>query len=476
MADKSLLDLAAIADQMQEADEIYVNRGGIGGDKRMAGNRIIPAVVVQDTTGSIDLATFFGDVVVFSTPASAITITLSNNLTSGRKLTIINKSSTFNVLLAGGSTSIIPNNGLINFVSDGSALFEVSGTNAQITDNLLINGTFRFAQEGASGVASFTAATLPANNDDTYLLDQWIQLSDGNDVADISQDTDVPNNKGLAMKSIVATPNKKWGFFQPLENERIKQLENGKVSLRIHAKTTSAKIINNIRIAVVSWDGAKDVITSDIISGSNWNASGVDPTLAANWTYENAPSDLALTTSYQAFTINSVDIDTAGMKNFGLFIWVDDTDAAAGDELFLAECSMNEGVIFKEVEYRDFGIELFLCQKFVCKSYDLDKPLADASTNGKIQVDDTNADNGNTAVYSQTTTITYPTTMRVAPTISTWGNGAEGQVSIREGGTFSDRVKSIANAGQHHANVGTTSTLTSISHGIRFHYLADARL
>jgi hypothetical protein len=384
MADKSLLDLPQISDELKTTDELLANRGGVGGEKRFTGDRIVPTVVVQNTGTTIDLGTYFGDLVIFSNPASNITIALSNTLISGRKLTVVNKSSTYNVSLSGSATSVIPNNGLIDFVSDGSSIYEISATNSQVSENLLINGNFRFAQRGDSGTALFDSSTLYANNNNTYLLDHCKLISDGNDIVDVSQDTDVPNNKGLAMKSTVATGSKKWGYLLPIESEKCKDLLNNNVSLKIYAKTTSGKVINNIRIAVVSWDGTADTLGS-LVTPGNWNASGVDPTLDANWTYENSPSNLALTTAYQDFVINGISIDTGGMKNIGLFIWVDDTDASAADELFIAECSLIKNNVITDVVLRDYGTEFSLCQRYFEKSYNLETAPGTITAVGKIR-------------------------------------------------------------------------------------------
>ena len=53
------------------------------------------------------------------------------------------------------------------------------------TKNLLRNGDFRVVEHGTL----FTATSTPANDDDTYLLDGWVNLSDGDDVVDVSQQT-----------------------------------------------------------------------------------------------------------------------------------------------------------------------------------------------------------------------------------------------------------------------------------------------
>ena len=53
--------------------------------------------------------------------------------------------------------------------------------------NRIINGGMDIAQRGTS----FTS-TSSANNDDTYVLDRFYILSDGNDIVDVTQTTTVP--------------------------------------------------------------------------------------------------------------------------------------------------------------------------------------------------------------------------------------------------------------------------------------------
>ena len=76
--------------------------------------------------------------------------------------------------------------------------------------NFLINGSFSIAQRGTA----FTAATTPANSNDTYLLDRWLLLSDGNDIVDVSQLAVTSDENPFALQALVATANKKFGFLQ----------------------------------------------------------------------------------------------------------------------------------------------------------------------------------------------------------------------------------------------------------------------
>ena len=120
MADSKISALPALAAQLKTTDELVINEAGT--NKKFTGDRIIPTVLTQNGTGTINLALYFADVAIFSTPASGITITLNNSLLAGRLLMIINKSSTNFITLAGGSTYKISPEETIIIYPDGSIL------------------------------------------------------------------------------------------------------------------------------------------------------------------------------------------------------------------------------------------------------------------------------------------------------------------------------------------------------------------
>lgn len=181
---------------------------------------------------------------------------------------------------------------------------------------------------------TITAATTPANNDDTYVSDVWLLLSDGNDIVDVSYDTASPRAGSYGhMKFDVQTANKKLGAAYFLEGKDVVPLQDQSISFSVYAKTDSGNEVENIRVAILSWDGAEDTVTSDVVSA--WNAEGADPTWAANWTAENTPGNTALTTSWARIEVENVSIDTSGTKNIAIVIWVDDTDCSINDILRL---------------------------------------------------------------------------------------------------------------------------------------------
>tara|TARA_Y100000310_G_scaffold246375_1_gene251660 strand:- start:18698 stop:20350 length:1653 start_codon:yes stop_codon:yes gene_type:complete len=241
-----------------------------------------------------------------------------------------------------------------------AAIINALGADSLTRKNFILNGDGRIAQR----TTTFTAASTPANNDDTPLLDRWFLLSDGNDVVDMSQDTSVrPDGAYSSIKLLVATANKKFGIFQPLEARDAASLRGKNVTLSFQARTTTGAVIENIRAAVVSWNGTADSITSDIISA--WAAEGTNPTLATNWTVENTATNIAVTAdAFATHSITNISVDTSGMTNLGVFIWVDDTDAEVNDVLNIARVKLEIGSNATEYNPDLYQEELEKCQRF----------------------------------------------------------------------------------------------------------------
>jgi hypothetical protein len=227
--------------------------------------------------------------------------------------------------------------------------------------NALINGAMMMSQRGTS----FTDA-LPAaggNNDDTYNLDRWVLLSDGNDIVDVSQDTaDVPTGGLYAAKCLVVTVNKKFGLLQIIEQKNCIGLIGNTVTLSFKAKVNNTTRLDKIKAGIISWSSTADTVTSDIISA--WGTDGTTPTLVANWTFENTPADLGVTTSWASYSV-SATVDTASTKNIAVFIWSDNvTDTDAADTFAITDVQLEIGSTATTFERRHSQLELKLCERY----------------------------------------------------------------------------------------------------------------
>ena len=206
-------------------------------------------------------------------------------------------------------------------------------------ENKLINGDFSVAQRNMG--AAITSTTSFNNNDTAYTLDRWKLFSDGNDRVDISQETStVPTNQLHAIKLDVEGTNVKFGIAQCVENENCVGLIGQQCTLSFKAKVSDTSKLDNIKAAIIAWNGTADAPTDDMIS--DWENEGTDPSLVSNFTYENTPSNLGLTTSYATYSVTAT-IDTSSTTNVIAFIWSDVKDTTAGHHLFITDVMLVAG-------------------------------------------------------------------------------------------------------------------------------------
>jgi hypothetical protein len=244
--------------------------------------------------------------------------------------------------------------------------------------NHIINGAFMVAQRGTSFVAG-------ANNDDTYNLDRWTLLSDGNDIVDVTQATDAPTGGLNSIGLDVETVNKKFGIIQFIEQKNCIGLIGNTVTLSFKARVSSLTKLDNVKCAIIAWSGTADAVTSDVVSA--WGVEGTNPTLVANWTYENTPANLSVTTSWATFSVSAA-VDTASTKNIAVMIWSDVTDTTLGDFLYITDVQLEQGSVATPFERRPYQTEFALCQRYFetgsVKMYDSTASFIATSTNFKV--------------------------------------------------------------------------------------------
>jgi hypothetical protein len=300
--------------------------------------------------------------------------------------------------------------------------------------NRLFNGSYAVAQRG-------TTFASGSNNDDTYNLDRWYVLSDGNDAVDITQNTAAaPPEQKFCIALDVETVNKKFGVAQIIENINCADLQGQTVTVSFQAKVSATTKLDNVKCAIVAWSGTADSVTSDIISA--WGAEGTNPTLIANATYENTPANLNVTTSWATYTV-SAPIDTASTNNVIVFIWSDVTDTTAGDFLYLAGVQLEAGSVATPFERRPYGTELALCQRYYARM-----------NSGSAQFVGFGSGNWTSATGVQVF-VKFPMTMRAGPTLnysainasSGTGAGAVSSVGTLYAGSDSAMWQPVASGG-----------------------------
>lgn len=329
--------------------------------------------------------------------------------------------------------------------------------------NMLINGDFRVAQRGTSFVAG-------ANNDDTYNLDRWTLLSDGNDIVDVTQSTTAPTAGLYSIGLDVETVNKKFGILQIIEQQNIVGAIGQTVTLSFQARISGTSI-SNVKAVVLAWSGTADTVTSDVVSA--WGADGVTPTWATNWTAENTPSNLAVTSSWATYRIQAT-IDTANTKNLAVFIWNDDTTTTLGDFLYVTDVQLEIGAVASPFERRTYGEELALCQRYFTKSYNTE---TNPGTNTSVGLQTYRNDANNSGVFLRFTN-TFSVKMRVTPTMTFYtSSGTSGSISSFDGTARTHTVSSVNALGQQSLggiNIGTPNVPDNAE--FTFHFTSDAEL
>ncbi|TPL30168.1 hypothetical protein [Mesorhizobium sp. B2-4-7] len=282
--------------------------------------------------------------------------------------------------------------------------------------NVLINGAMMVSQRGTS-----YTSTGSLNNSGNYTLDRWKLLSDGNNIANVSQSTSVIPTNGLnSLLVLTATAAKKFGFLQIIEQKNLIGLLGKTVTLSFEA--SQGANLAGYKAAVLAWTGTADAPTNPI---SAWNADGTIPTFAANWTLENNVAPVAVAANAAAFTRFSVaaTLDTASTKNLAVFIWCDDPAAATtGDPWAVTDVQLEIGAVGTPFERRPWETELNLCKAFFQKSF----PYATAPAEGVLAHWKPGFGWSTTAIGVGF--MPFSTTMRVAPTLTFYkpGGGVTG--------------------------------------------------
>lgn len=331
-------------------------------------------------------------------------------------------------------------------------------------ENFLINGNMNVWQRNTT----FTP------NDDTYICDRWNCLQEANSAWTFARDTDVPATGGshYSLKCSNVTLNNQCGIVQILEAKDSIPLFGKSVSLSFYAKTNSTEIAK-IRAAILSWNSTEDVVTSDVIG--TWAQNGTEPTWATNWTREGSIGDATLTSSWAKFTLENVAVDTASLKNVAVVIWVDDGTIAANDDFYVTQVQLNVGTKALPFQGRSFTEELQRCQRYYAKSY----PYATVpgTADGYTQqmanmIADTAADTHGT--------VTWPTTMRTAPTITLYaadagtGSGTSGKVRDNSAGGLESVTGSTSN--EFGMTNWTISTTLVAGRAYGCNYVCDSEL
>ena len=366
-------------------------------------------------------------------------------------------------VITSGAGLVIANAGNIGSASDTDAVAIASTGQVTFSQqpkltyakrNALCNGDFAVGQRGVN----FTSGS---NGDTDYTLDRWKLFSDTDDVVDVTQLTSgVPTGNTFMLDLDIETANKKFGVAQIVENKNCGDLIGRVVTLSFKAKVNATTNMDNVKAAIIAWSSTADAPTDDMISA--WGVEGTNPTLASNFTYENTPADLNVTTSWADYSVTAT-VDTSSTTNVIVFIWSDVTETTAGDILYITDVQLERGE-FENPRFQneDYDTTLRKCQRYYWQTgrsaaqYGVaGSGVANGSTTGYIQllhgpmrVAGTVAENGNTYMYDGGSSAVTALTGTTATVEGTWmyltasGGGLDAKSSIQwyTGNTTADWV------------------------------------
>jgi len=265
----------------------------------------------------------------------------------------------------GSSITLADADGII--VNDGGTMKTVPASavktyaGGSATYNGLINGDFTAWQRALT-----FDSTNSYNNDNSYTADRWLLVSEGNDIVDVTRQAGDTDTSLYSIGLNVQTINKKFGIVQIIEQKNcgaIGEIGTSTIaSLSFKAKVSSTSKLDNVKAAVISWNGTADSVTSDIVSA--WNSEGTNPTLKTNLTYENTPANLSVTTSWVRYKIENISVDTSGTNNVIVFIWSDVADTTAGHSLYITDVQLEPGDTTNDFRRDSIGTTLMNCQRY----------------------------------------------------------------------------------------------------------------
>ncbi len=247
-----------------------------------------------------------------------------------------------------------------------------------VVNNFIINGGMRIAQRGDT----ISIGTFPVNDDDTYTLDRWNLISDGNNRADIIKDVaDLPAGASAAMNLQKKTGSSALhaGIIQILDNADTRTiLADGTasvVSISFKAKRSGSS--TQLAMQLIGWTGTADAVVSDPILA--WGAGapiGPPPTLKPSWDSGGPDMDgwfipqadglIFTQTGWTQHTIPNIAIDEAGINNLALLFHITGGETS---RLFITDIQLNIGARARVFQQRTTQQELALCRRYF-QNYD----------------------------------------------------------------------------------------------------------
>ena len=350
--------------------------------------------------------------------------------------------------------------------------------------NKIINGAMTIDQRNAGATVAVST--------NTYVVDRWnnmiLSSATGRYTAQRSAlaPSGFANSSSVVVTTTDASPSTLYGYalIQQVEGNNIVDLGWGSagagtvsLSFWVRSSVTGLYGVSLTNAAVTQGYTASYTINSAntweyktiVIPGSTSGVWATDNSIGLSVVFGlggGATRTAATTNAWYAPTGTYTPTQVSGGINLLA------TNAATFN---ITGVQLEESPVATPFEYRPYGTELALCQRYYQKTYDTGVAPATATTIGLCPI----AFNG--VAGTDYTFMTLTTRMRTGPsTISFWdGAGNSGAVSKYVNGSWSNNITAtitFANAGEANFAVSYNGTpfTTGLPHGI--HYAASAEL
>ena len=309
------------------------------------------------------------------------------------------------------------------------------GGNAVITGYLSASNTFGFKNRiinGAMGIWQRGTSFTFGSGANTYTTDRWWGVCNTASGETVSQSTDVPTAQSqYSLK--MQRPNGNTGtaainIVQIIETSNCYDLAGQTVTLSFWAKT-----------GVNYSGGAMSVYVQSGTAADQGNSSYF------SWTGRAFPvaSTTSLTTTWTKYTFTGTV--ASGVLELGVqFAYTPTGTAGADDSIYITGVQLEKGSTATSFDYRPYGTELALCQRYYEKSFATG--LAPSAANATALVCQFQNSGANGAIADAYTrgSVQFKVTKRLAPTVVIYSPTSSGQVRyLRNTGATVDGAASV---------------------------------
>ena len=390
-------------------------------------------------------------------PASSSIINIPGNLNVTGDITSSGTSTLGNTVVGGGTTELIVNGDarITGILTVGTSSLTIDGDAGTINGipyatagtpsnrNLVHNGAMRIAQRQIS-VTNITTAS--------YLCDRWLFAPATLGTWTLTQENDAPDGFTKSFKATCTTADASPAagdycvIVHRLEAQNLQHLKFGTSdaeSLIISFWVKSNKT-GNASFGVTQLDNSSKQFTTSytINAADTWEYKTIEiPADTAGVINDDNGTGFVLD-----FWLNSGSTYTGGSHSAGWEVATQDNrnasnlgvGGAISDYFQITGVQLELGSVATPFEYRTFGDELAICQRYFCKSSSqgVFASAGDAYTDaGKFLAGTFNGHGVNTGY---TPTVYYPVTMRDEPATivlvpTSLGGTVNGQISIYDG-------------------------------------------